>query len=134
VKIWVPWLKSAAIFKCPLDVGPFPAGSTHLMTSYIMNGATCGFGDIAAVPSFKIPRFRNNAIIYWETDGTSVAGVGWNDGSNYPTEGTTVRHNRGTCVAVIDGHVDWLTAADYNRTLNLSPGPLWCDPGTANGH
>jgi hypothetical protein len=118
--LW-PWLKSPAVYKCQLDQGPFPVGSTHLLTSYIMNGAVCGFGNINAVPSFKVQKFRNDAIIYWETDGTSVTGVGWNDGSNFPTEGTTTRHNRGTCVAVIDGHVDWLTASKYNQQLNLSP-------------
>jgi type II secretory pathway pseudopilin PulG len=131
--LW-PWLKSAAVYKCKLDQGPFAAGSAHLLTSYIMNGAVCGYGNPNAMPSFKVQKFRPDAVIFWEGDGTSITGVGWNDGSNFPTEGTTVRHNRGSCVAVIDGHVDWLTSKTYAVQLARSPGPLWCNPATANGH
>jgi prepilin-type N-terminal cleavage/methylation domain-containing protein/prepilin-type processing-associated H-X9-DG protein len=46
----------------------------------------------------------------------------------------TSRHNGGSSVAVIDGHVEWYTAKKYAIALNISPGPLWFAPDTANGH
>jgi prepilin-type N-terminal cleavage/methylation domain-containing protein len=125
------WIRNVESFKCKLDQGPYPAGSAHVMTSYMMNGAVCGFGALTTQPSYKIQKFRSNAIIYFESDEAQSV---WNDGSNFPSEGTTVRHNRGSCVAVIDGHVDWLNAKAYANVLALSPGPLWCNPSTANGH
>jgi prepilin-type N-terminal cleavage/methylation domain-containing protein len=130
-----PWLKTANIFRCTLDIGPFPLNSAHLLTSYLSNGAICGFGRLpeSPYPSFKLMQFRRDAIMYFEADETQNGG-NWNDGSNYPNEGTTVRHNRGTSVAVVDGHVEWCTAKKYAAQLLLSPGPLWCAPDTANGH
>ena len=121
------------MYQCRLDTGPFPAGSYHLITSYLMNGAVCAFGRLAPTPSFKVHMLRPDAIIFFEADEREGAGF-WNDGSNYPDEGTTVRHNRGSSVAVIDGHVEWLTAKAYAQKLEMGPGPLWCAPDTANGH
>jgi type II secretory pathway pseudopilin PulG len=130
--IW-PWLKSESVYKCRLDTGPFPAGSTHVLTSYIMNGAVCGYGYAGAIPSFKLTRFRPDAVILWEADGSSPIGAHFNDGSNFPNEGTTVRHNGGSCVAAVDGHVDWYTATLYKKALTQTPGPLWCNPVSATG-
>jgi hypothetical protein len=103
------------------------------MTSYMMNGAVCGFGLSTNLPSFKVHKFRPDAIIYWEADPARGAGE-WNDGSNLPPEGLAARHNNGSAVAVLDGHVDWVTVPAYNLLLNQSPGPLWCNPVTPDGH
>jgi hypothetical protein len=131
--LW-PWVKNARIFQCLLDQGPFQPGSSHLLSSYIMNGAVCGFGHVPPpAPSFQLRHFRPDAVIFIEADESKGAGE-WNDGANNPSEGTTVRHNRGSCVAVIDGHVDWLNASNYSKQLALSPGPLWCSPLSSNGH
>ncbi len=43
------------------------------------------------------------------------------------------RSIRGLPAAAINGHVDWLSAADYNRVLNKTQGPLWCNPKFATG-
>ena len=130
--VW-PWIKTQNMFHCTLDIGPFPAGSSHIMTSYLCNGAVCGFGRLPELPypSFKVHQFRNDAVIYFEADERTTA---WNDGSNEPNEGTTIRHNNGSSVAVIDGHVEWYTAKKYALTLNIGPGPLWCAPDTIDGH
>jgi len=130
--LW-PWLRSQNIYRCKLDIGPFPTGSAHLMTSYLMNGAVCGFGRIVPTPSFKVQKFRPDAVIFFEADEREDNGL-WNDGSNFPSEGTTIRHNRGSSVAMIDGHVEWYTAKTYAIKLNIGPGPLWCAPDTIDGH
>ncbi len=123
--LW-PYLRAEAVYRCGADAGPFAAGTTHLMTSYVMNGAVCAFGR--HVPSFKAHQFRTDAILFWE------AKSGWNDGSDFPNEGMTTRHANGSDVAAVDGHVDRLPAAAYAKLLTRSPGPLWCTPGSPDGH
>ena len=130
--LW-PYIKIESVYKCQTDPGPFFNGTTHAMTSYIMNGAVCGFGRPDRLPSFKLHSFRPDAIIYWEADPTRGGGE-WNDGGNIPPEGLATRHRGGAAVGVLDGHVDWLPVPDYNRLLNKSPGPLWCNPGSVDGH
>ena len=131
--LW-PYLRSPAVFKCPADLGPFTLGTTHAMTSFLMNGAVCGFtGTRATLPSSKVHRFRTDAVVFWEAD-AARGSAQFNDGSNFPSEGMSSRHANGGDVAVIDGHVDRMPAATFARLLNVSPGPLWCNPASANGH
>jgi hypothetical protein len=96
------------------------------MASYIMNGAVCAFG--AQCPSFKTCRFRTDSILFWESGGN------WADGSDYPSQGIAARHANGCDVAIIDGHVDRVSNANFSGMLNQSPGPLWCSPATVEGH
>ena len=62
------------------------------------------------------------------------AGPGsWNDGSSFPPEGLTSRHNNGAEIGMIDGTVQWITTAQYQQELNQYPGPFWCDPSRPDG-
>jgi len=40
------------------------------MSSYLMNGAVCGYGKISP-GSYKAPQFRQDAIIFWQALETS---------------------------------------------------------------
>ena len=98
-----------------------------------LSRAVCAFGRTAPQPSLKIQQIRPDAVIFFEADESQGSGV-WNDGANYPNEGGTKRHNKGSSVGVIDGHVEWLSSTAYNNEAALSPGPMWFCPTTANGH
>jgi prepilin-type N-terminal cleavage/methylation domain-containing protein len=130
--LW-PYLRVPNVYFCAADDGPFEAGTTHTMTSYLMNGAVCGFGLQNHMPTFKTQKLRTDAITFMEADASRGAAE-WNDGSNYPNEGLSARHANGGDVAGIDGHVERISSDTYATLLTRSPGPFWCNPATANGH
>ena len=34
---------------------------------------------------------------------------------------------------LLDGHVEWMSAADFNAEAQKLPGRLWCNPGSRLG-
>jgi len=133
------------VYRCPAHKAPF-VGSAQI-TSYLMNGALCGFGRRnTAKSSFRIDLLMPHSFILWET-----ATEGWNDGSSYPDEGLNNRHDwnrdnssasqdnkkisagRGNTISCLDGHVEWVSQSQYNEQIKKLPGRLWCAPDTKNG-
>jgi hypothetical protein len=131
------------------------------MTSYIMNGAVCGYGTVGSrnaepviwEPSWKLTDWRHPSeqILWWEAEeavdpgGAGGAGAAvltpgagrapWNDGSSFPYENfLSRRHGRGACVGCFDGHAEWMDRVEFIAELQR-PGPnrLWCDPHRPDG-
>ena len=141
-----PYLNDTRVFRCPLH-HPDDAATekgTDRLTSYIMNGAVCGYGVVGHkaaepvlwMPSWKITDWRrpSEQVLWWEAEETSP-GAGWNDGSSYPWENVlSRRHGRGACVGYFDGSVAWMDRLEYVAELQR-PGPnrLYCDPHRADG-
>ena len=147
------YLNDVRVYRCPLHpVGDASADGTDRLTSYIMNGAVCGYGSVGHkaaepvrwMPSWKVTDWRqpSEQILWWEAEeaGTGTAGptqdgAAWNDGSSYPRENfLSRRHGRGACVGHFDGSVAWMDRIDYVAELQR-PGPnrLYCDPFRADG-
>jgi prepilin-type N-terminal cleavage/methylation domain-containing protein/prepilin-type processing-associated H-X9-DG protein len=142
------YLNDTKVYHCPTHVvDNVPAGWTERLTSYIMNGAVCGYGTVGDhnadpeiwVPSWKITDWKNSAeqILWWEAEENSdiPGAVAWNDGSSYPYENALAkRHGRGASVGCFDGHVEWMDRIDF-LTEYQKPGPnrLYCDPHRADG-
>jgi prepilin-type N-terminal cleavage/methylation domain-containing protein len=118
---------------CPLDDpnDALFAARSQKLSSYCWNGAICGFGRLSD-HGYRVTDMNPSAIIMWETD--EATPFYFNDGANFPTEGISRRHRDGAIVGVIEGHVEYLSIAKYYSEVNNSPGRLWCNPGTANGH
>lgn len=133
--LW-PYVNSAKLYKCPTDV--IPAGvyePTHYISTYSVNGAVSQFNGAGsgAIPS-KLTMFNSAApYMMWEVDETQGGGF-WNDGANYPYEGLTKRHGGGAYVTCLDASAAWVLQKDYVAETNRSPGRLWCNPRTSNGH
>ena len=136
-----PYLKSDNVYLCPTEIGNPPNASvpSRALASFLMNGAVCSFGAKPKpwgndVPPkwflHKITEFKSNDILIWEVDETQAW---WNDGSGYPREGITKRHNKGGTVSGIDGHSEWMSRKDYRYEVEQPQGAsknrLWCDPG-----
>lgn len=88
------YLKSPKIFRCPFDGGPYSmSGHLYEISSYGMNGAVNAYGNTYSGGTkayfFKTGQFRKDAVIFWEMEPYSGT---FNDGSNYPTEGISLRH------------------------------------------
>jgi prepilin-type N-terminal cleavage/methylation domain-containing protein len=144
------YLKSLEVYRCPMDSPPYVLGPTHPLSSYCINGALNGYGRNVngAYPlMIKLTKFRNDAIVFWETDERQAGGANtFNDGSNQPTgtELITRRHVNftpsdavsGAVIGVIDGHAETVTFAQFKRWTNDSPGRLWCVPPSVStdGH
>jgi prepilin-type N-terminal cleavage/methylation domain-containing protein len=144
------YLDDARVYRCPLHEPPVgSAGGTDRLTSYIMNGAVCGYGTVGNktvlpprwFPSWKITDWRNASeqILWWEAEEGAAAegsgGAAWNDGSSYPRENLlTRRHGRGACVGFFDGHAGWMDRLDFIAEYQR-PGPnrLYCDPHRPDG-
>ncbi len=128
------YTKSLAIYKCPAEkTNAIPSfnGRAQKLSSYLMNGAVCGYGLIGG-KSYKAGQFRADAIILWQALETNPGD--FNDGSSSPAEGITKLHSLGTSVGVVDGHVEYLKTLKFYSEANLTgKNRLWCSPGTVNG-
>ena len=127
------YIGSPAVFRCPADRTNKPAWRqrSQKMSSYLMNGAVCGFGGISP-GSYKSSQFDPNAIILWQ--GLETNPGDFNDGSSGPSEGITRLHTQGTTVGVVDGHTEYIKTRMFYAEGNI-PGKnrLWCNPATPNG-
>lgn len=159
--LW-PYLRETAVYRCPADTETGLWTGTETLTSYLMNGAQCGFGlttpnspgnaNQNPNPGLKYTAFRHSAdcVLFWESmeqkyDGVSNTGTLWNDGSSYPYEEVlSDRHDTGANLAMLDGHIEWWDPGTWyfeaqqptgQYYMIAPPGPtkLWCDPLTANG-
>lgn len=140
------YLNTTQVYHCPNHIldGSIENGTDRL-TSYIMNGAVCGYGTVGNkdgpaphwVPSWKITDWRkpSEQILLWEADENGNGSVAWNDGASYPRENLLAkRHGRGASVGYFDGRVEWMDRVDYITELQR-PGPnrLYCDPERPDG-
>ena len=108
------YLKNEKILLCPADK---PNAQYYLraeyLTSYVWNGAICGyntspktmnFNGTRLCPTYKISVFKSDAIQIWENDETLVNTYGgWNDFDNYPDQGISARHGKGATVGLFSG-------------------------------
>jgi len=146
------YLKTRAVFKCPLHQELRSNGPSELMTSYLMNGAVQDYGNI--VPN-RIVKFKTHHVIFWESGETSLMNNGppFNDGSSFPGEWLTVRHGNsvrlmgggakgsgGASIACFDGHVEWMSHREYDIEKNKDPSKygegsnrFWCAPNLPLG-
>lgn len=139
--LW-PTLKNRAIYWCPTDLATNTAGykaRNNKMSTYIMNGAVCGFGANVR-EGYKITSFKQDAFVSWEPNEFVPSGsTAYNDGSSYPSPdadgGLGRRHGKaGGVVMVVSGSVEFVK---YDQWLKMAASTtknsLWCNPVTANG-
>ena len=137
------YLGNMAVYRCPLDLTNTPDFKLRVnkLSTYVMNGAVCGYGNIAP-KSWHQGDFRQDAYVMWEPGDTSpTLGVNnYNDASSEPDPATDfglgTRHDKlGGLVVTACGSVAFVTTNVWNR-MGLSPdkNQVWCNPGTASGH
>lgn len=144
-----PYIKDEKTFLCPIDrPNNLYYQRSIYVTSYTWNGAVCGYGMLVAPNgpgSYKIARFKPNAILQWEPDETTP--FFFNDGSSFPDEGLSGRHGNGATVGLMSGGIQriatklWYTPSyagtSGQRGAGIAiaqlPNQLWCNPGVPDG-
>jgi prepilin-type N-terminal cleavage/methylation domain-containing protein len=118
-------------FFCPLDQTNKPTYRQRSMklSSYIMNGAVCGYTIQAR--TFKQSQFRADSIVLWQSNEKNAGD--YNDGSSTPNEGISGLHNQGTTVGVVTGSVEYLKLKRFYQEVAARPGRLWCVPNSTTG-
>jgi prepilin-type N-terminal cleavage/methylation domain-containing protein len=131
-QLW-KYLNNYAIYHCPQDIGPWPAGSINNLISYVINGAASGYGD-NNLKGLSILSFKPNDVLFWEICSYNPSANGANDVTNFPSEGVMARHKKGTTLGHIDGHVDVMSAEDFNTLCQRDfPNMLYCSPLAPDG-
>ena len=131
------YMQAMAVYKCPAERSELIlnyASRAQRMTSFLMNGAVCGFGRLSVTgnKSFRTTQLLPNDIVFWQALETNPGD--WNDGSSNPTEGITKMHNNGTTVGAVDGHIEYIKTLDFATEAALpAKNRLFCAPDTANG-
>jgi prepilin-type N-terminal cleavage/methylation domain-containing protein len=131
-----PYITAIGVYRCPLDKTNVTTWRSRAqkMSSYLMNGAVCGYGAIAnnTASSYKSSAFLQDAIIFWQALETNPGD--FNDGSSSPDEGITKLHSIGTTIGGVDGHIEYLkTLKFYEEEAVPGKSRLWCNPGSNNG-
>ena len=145
-----PILHNPRIYFCPIDttntgrLKNLFIQREQKISSYIQNGATTGFGT-AKYPPYKMSSMKADAIVFWETDENTP--FFFNDGSSYPDEGISPRHNIGAILGGLLGNVEFIKIKKYysneyagardargrNIPRTALPNRVWCNPGSVDG-
>ncbi len=172
--LWWNYIHNPNSYLCPVDIQskdyaeipvsdtPGAGGRPNKLSTYVMNGAVCGYGENP--PSPNPPPYKDCKIInawsplcylLWEPDEylkspnepQGELNFEWNDGSNFPdappsgTEGIGRLHGKnGGNILALDSHVDYLNTNVFDRESNFGgsgpggKGLLWWNPFSVNGH
>ena len=138
--VYYQYVRSRQVYYCPLDNKQNKDFIYRIqrVSSYIMNGAVCGFGAVDK-PKYKITQFNPSAYVQWEPKVNNEGGgptgpYAYNtghDASQIPnaTEGIGNRHGKGAGILGFDTRVHWIPLKTFDREAN-SPAPnlLYCTP------
>lgn len=132
-----PVLGNQKIFFCPGDdpASPWFALRGQQISSYVMNGAVCGY-QRAMFPPVKSSRMFPGGIAFWECANNTAEDneILFNDGASAPDENTSTRHGAAAVCGTFDGAArtirltDWMAKAD-----SPARNELWCYPDSDDG-
>src|SRR5437588_2953811 len=143
--LWYKYTPNPGSYLCPVDIKSptytsasttVPTGRPNKLSSYVMNGAVCGYGK-GTRPSCKVTEaWSQMCYLLWEPD-ENAGGPGnpgafdYNDGANYPTappqgnEGIGRLHSKkGGSALALAGHVVFITKDQFTKqSTNPGDGP-----------
>ncbi|HUD45384.1 MAG TPA: DUF1559 domain-containing protein [Candidatus Baltobacteraceae bacterium] len=156
--LWWQYMNNYKSYLCPKDIQSkdyaettAAGGRNNKLSSYVMNGAVCGYAVPGARDSTKVTQvWSPMCYILWEpnenTLGPNNPGAHeFNDGSNFPDspphggEGIGPLHDNGGNILALDGHIDFLsTNAFMHFSDDYGSGPygkglLWWSVYQNNG-
>lgn len=132
--LYFQYMPNPRAYKCPLDTrSKYYAARANKLSSYIMNGAVCGYNNINRSP--KISRVRSPmCYVQWEPDETlgnpPIGAFAYNDASSFPdrNEGVGRLHTSGAIIQAVGGHVQFISFKLFEQEKTRYPGLLWWNP------
>ena len=151
--LYYPYIRNRQVYYCPLDNKNNQDFVRRIqrVSSYIMNGAVCGFGQdvndyLRTGHKFRITQFNGSAYVQWEPKVNNYGGsFAYNSGfdacqnpepSGPPpdlTEGIGKRHGKGAGILGFDSRVQWISVRSFDQESSRHPGLLYCVPGSPTG-
>jgi prepilin-type N-terminal cleavage/methylation domain-containing protein len=151
--LWFNYTPNPKIYLCSVDIKsptyqkPYSnGGRQNRITSYVMNGAVCGYGSGVSSKTSQV--WSPMCYLVWEPDENKLGNgnpgaFDYNDAANFPndSEGIGRLHSKkgGTAVAV-GGHVEFVTQRQFTQeSTHTGSGPggksyLWWSPYSKDGH
>ena len=140
------YVRDMNTYRCPVDSeSRYYPGRQNKLSSYVMNGAVCGYGMVVAYRSCRITDVWNpGCYLMWSpsesvtnTVGSPIGEFAFNDASAYPDqrEAVSALHTlNGADLVTVAGNVQFVTMQKIemektNATKNL----IWWSPFSANG-
>jgi prepilin-type N-terminal cleavage/methylation domain-containing protein len=140
--LYWPYIKERKTYNCPLDRTNVVSWQKRQprISSYIMSGAVCSFGQFKNGKTFRLGQFNPAAYVQWEPEIQNFGGIyssnGGFDASQFPDRGEGIghRHKKGAVIMGFSGHVHFIKYDDFKNEQSLNhPGLLWCVPGSSTG-
>jgi len=140
--LYFRYMPNPRTYVCSLDAkSKYYANRLNKMSTYIMNGAVCGYNN--TYRSAKITQvWSPMCYIQWEPDETlgspPIGEFAYNDASSFPdrNEGIGRLHQKGGIIQAVSGHVLFLDFKEFMREQTNSmtaKGLLWWSPWTPSG-
>jgi prepilin-type N-terminal cleavage/methylation domain-containing protein len=104
-------------------------------SSYLMNGAACGYYRASAnlyptYPLVKLSQISPGGAAFWEC----TSNMTFNDGSASPNEVNDARHGNAVIFGVFDGSARLMRLTEWMEKMNEpNANELWCYPGSPDG-
>ena len=145
--VYFNYMPNLKAFLCPVDnKSKYFAQRANKMSSYIMNGAVCGYGALPT-SSVKVTSVWNTmCYVQWEPDETlgspPIGAFAFNDASSFPdrNEGVGRLHISGAIVLSVGSSVQFITFKKFSDEQKNPPagqrgkGLLWWYPNSNDGH
>jgi prepilin-type N-terminal cleavage/methylation domain-containing protein len=139
--LYYAYLRNRTVHYCPLDKTNSITFIKRMqrVSSYLMNGAVCGYGNFPPNRTYKITEFTPAAYVNWEPEPHNFGGFfAYNSGldaSQLPNEaeGIGKRHITGAVILGFDARAVFISVDTFRREASNYPGLLWCNPGSKNG-
>ena len=127
-----PVLHDPKMYFCPSDKTNTPLFQMRgqLISSYVMNGAVCGYSR-ALFPPLKLGQLSPSGVAFWEcANNTEYDNLNnFNDGASSPDENTSARHGKVAIFGAFDGSARLMGLDVWmNKMDEPSRNELWCYP------
>jgi type II secretory pathway pseudopilin PulG len=150
--LWFQYVRDPKIYLCPVDIESKTYTATNpvvhrtqRLSSYVMNGAVCGFEAFQTGRTCKITdAWSPSCYLLWGPDENSYGpgnpgAFAFNDGSNFPTVGDGIMERLHTLtggeILTVGGAVQFVSVQKFTTESTAAGKSLaWWSPFSGAGH